>query len=489
MGWGLSKAWKSVTKVFTKAVDVVWDVTKGIVTGEYLIKATGAILEFAGGEIVDDILGLDKLGNEIENVGSDIYQIGKVLGGEYHDDMKKIEDLQNRVQKEIDKYNSNVDNLVDKLESLIAFHEIFQMAASNRLDSYTDMYGPQIAGLIEQLNNAIAKLQSEYDFVIGLTQGAFLQRIIGSIIMIIGGLTSDLGDIVNGRADGATWLRAVSAIVTVILLVLAIVTGQLYLIPAILASIAVFMMLDGMYANGAATGAIMSLLDFMFNDVLNLDDLVGKDFNKFDKDHEDYKEMVMYTQIAFSLASAGTQWGMAPPTGGPLPGGDYLSRLESSGGSQIGTGALPAIQANVVTTFFGISTSTYSSIYKAYSAASSVNDVMNSKKAYDALADKFREDALKVESVIESKYRKNFMKHYKDTAYFLQDQQEFIDRYIWSMSAENMYVDPYGTTPVANIRFTPDKDTRVMSFGFEDMFDESNQAGSKGYFNSILYGN
>ena len=80
------------------------------------------------------------------------------------------------------------------------------------------------------------------------------------------------------------------------------------------------------------------------------------------------------------------------------------------------------------------------------------------------------------------------MASYKDTSYFLQDQQEYIDRYVWSMTSQNMYVDPYGTTPVANIRFEPDKDTRMMSFGFEDVFDESTQAGSKSYFNNILYG-
>ena len=49
------------------------------------------------------------------------------------------------------------------------------------------------------------------------------------------------------------------------------------------------------------------------------------------------------------------------------------------------------------------------------------------------------------------------------------------------MTSQNMYVDPYGTTPVANIRFEPDKDTRGMSFGFEDVFSESKQPGSKAY--------
>lgn len=52
------------------------------------------------------------------------------------------------------------------------------------------------------------------------------------------------------------------------------------------------MTLDGMYANGAMTGAIMSSLDFMFNDVLNFDDSAISDFEKFDGIHEDYQDMV-----------------------------------------------------------------------------------------------------------------------------------------------------------------------------------------------------
>ena len=277
----VSKVTKSVKKAVGKVADAVWDVTKGIVSGEYLTKAIGFTIEFIGNDVVDDMLGLDKIGNEIGDVGSNIYQVGKVLGGEYHDDMKALQAQQSRVQKQIDAYNSQVDLLADKVQSLIAFHEIFQMAASNRLDSYIGQYGPIIDAAIADLNSSIAKLKNEYDFVIGLTEGAFVQRIIGSILMIVGGLMSDLGDIVTGKADGATWKRAVTAIVSTVILVIAIATGQLYLVPAILASIALFMMLDGMYANGAATGAIMGLLDYMFNDVLKLDELIGKEKKEF----------------------------------------------------------------------------------------------------------------------------------------------------------------------------------------------------------------
>ena len=69
----------------------------------------------------------------------------------------------------------------------------------------------------------------------------------------------------------------------------------------------------------------------------------------------------------------------------------------------------------------------------------------------------------------------------------LNDQQESIDRYLASMTAENMYVDPYAVTPVANMRFTPDKKERRMTFGFEELFSYENQAGGSNYFKSMLY--
>ena len=77
-------------KAVKAAVSTVADVTVGIVSGEYLDKATGAIVSTIGKDVVDDVLGLDKIGGEIDQIGKDITQVGKVLGGEYHDDVKSV---------------------------------------------------------------------------------------------------------------------------------------------------------------------------------------------------------------------------------------------------------------------------------------------------------------------------------------------------------------------------------------------------------------
>ena len=523
---------------------VVKDVVGGI--GDIVEEGLGAI-----GGVVSEVPGLDSLGKEIERWGEDANQVMKVVSGEYHKDVKKVEDYQKKVEKygeqygdKTKDYNNGVNRLMDKMSSLIAFHEIFQMALGNRLDKFHADYSPELAKMdaeyaimVDELKRMVAKIESEYDFVIGLTEGPFLQRIIGSVIMIIGGLMNDLNDIASGKADSKVWGRIGMVIVLVIVIVIAILfppawalvaaTGAFtatYMVIIGLMILSAFMSLDGMYSNGAATGAIMGLLDGIFNDILNLDDLIGSDFEKFDKDHEDYSQMVGYVQLAISLTTAYLAWSsssayyaglessktaainstplmsMAPTSGA---GGNALATasgqmtqqtIGSATTSGIGSttqylgGAVEIGSSAADSKLFGVTFSTYSDIYDAFSSAIKVKDYISANKHYEDMKNKFEQDKEKVNTAIESKINKSMMKHYKDTAYFLQDQQEQIDSYIWSMTAANMYVDPYGTTPVANIRFTPDKDTRGLGFGFEDMFDESMLAGSRNYFNSIIYG-
>ena len=476
---------------------VVDIVTTGVKT---VTKVVGGVLEG---------VGLDSLGKEVKRWGEDLSQVLDVLSGEYHDRSKKVQEYGQRVEDAQKSYNAGVDNLVEKMESLIAFHEIFQLAMGNRLDNYMGQYGPVLEAMMKEYQAMVKKLKEDFDFVLGLTEGGFLQRIVGSIIMIIGGLMSDMGDIISGKADGATWKR----LITTVLLVIAIVVlffiglGPVALAIAVtLSAIAAFMTLDGMYANGAATGAIMGTLDFIFNDLLNLDDLIGSDFDKFDKDNEDYKEMVMFTQLAFALGGVAVAWANAPAqaiatsvTEMVSTEAGFVAAESAAGQAALGVtaaetssflgGTLQVGNTMSQSSFLGVSFSTYSDIYKAFSTASDIKDVVAANDQYEKMKAKFQEDIDKLNTAIDNKYRKNFMKHYKDTAYFLQDQQEYIDRYVWGMTAESMYVDPYGTTPVANIRFTPDKDTRGTSFGFEDMFDESTAAGSRSYFNNIIYGN
>lgn len=460
------------------------------------------VTEVVGGDILDDALGLESLGKAVEQAGVDVGQVLKVSSGQYHDDAKKIAEYKDQIDSKAREYNAALDTFADRMESLVAFHEVFQMALGNQMDEYIAKFNPQLQAMMKEYQAMVAQLQKEYDFVIGLTQGSFLEKIVGSLIMITGGIMSDMVDVLSGKADGETWKRIIVTVSTVIAIVLLFfipgLQGVALEIAVSLASIAAFMTFDGMYANGAATGAIMGVLDTVFNDVLNLDDLVGSDFDKFDKDNEDYAEMVMYTKLGLSLAAVYAAWtGTTSTMVTEYVSTDagFVAADSSAGQSALGVEASSYLGGSLrlggsmsTNSFLGMSFTTYSDIYKAYSTAQSIGDTVAANGQYEDLKDKLMNDSTKIQDAIDSKYRKNFMKHYKDTAYFLQDQQEYIDRYLWGMTAQNMYVDPYGTTPVANIRFTPDKDTRMMSFGYEEMFDENKMAGSKSYFNGIIYG-
>ena len=520
---GLKKIGKSVSKGFKSATKSIGKAFKSTV--KVAIKGIGKAIG-AIGKVVGNVPGLKSLGKEINRYGEDLTQVLKVMTGEYHDAAKEIQKYKDsvdefgrRVQLRVETYNLKIEELVDRMDSLVAFDEIFQMAISNRIDTLSaseseelDKLANEYTLMRKQLERMIAELKAEYDFVIGLTEGAFVQRIIGSLIMITGGLMSDMGDILSGKADSGTWKRIMNVVLMVIAIVIIVTmiifsagaASPLLWVALVLVSINTFMTLDGMYSNGAATGAIMGLLDFLFNDVLNLDDLIGSDFEKFDKDHEDYQDMVGYVQLTLTIASIIAAWGASMPGDGINAGtaAKYGTNIGSQQTSALaaqdagltvnqasyGNGALTIGDTLQTSSFLGIEFSSYAQIYEAFKIAFTAKDILSQNKVYNDMKDKLREDYDKLNEAIQTKLDKSMMKHYKDSAYFLQDQQEYIDRYIWSMTSQNMYVDPYGTTPVANIRFTPDKDTRGLSFGFEDMFDESTQAGSKSYFNNILYG-
>ena len=506
-------------------------------------NVVGGVVKDVFGGIGDvlDFVGLDSLGKEVTRWGEDAEQVVKVLSGEYHDDVKKVKEYEKTVSNKkqhleriVERYNWTLDEFSARLNSLVAFEEIFHMAIKNRINEYQKKYGPEIDAMVTEygrmvklLEQMVLKLKSEYDFVIGLTEGPFIQRIIGSLIMIVGGLQSDMGDILSGKADSTTWKNVITAVIIAIIIVVtwgyaaaAVGPAAPWLIAsAVLATIGSLMTLDGMYANGAMTGAIMSSLDFMFNDVLNFDDVIGSDFEKFDKDHEDYQDMVGFVKIFIGLASLATGYigslytqsvNAASTAIQPVKSGWNIgtaAKYGTSFGSKQ-TGILAAQDAamgvantkqllggavEIADTFgssmlLGVKFSTYSQIYDAVSMAFKVGDVVAANKQLKDMENKLKEDMENLNKKTTEKLNKKMMASYMDTAYFLQDQQEHIDRYVWSMTSQNMYVDPYGTTPVANVRFTPDKDVRGLSFGFEDLFDENSLAGSKGYFNNIIYG-
>lgn len=509
----VAKAVKKVAKIAVKAVVVAAATSVGVMVGGYFgaayafsksggFELTGELVS-AGGSVANEI-GLESVGSEMDRWGEDIAQVGKVLSGQYHADMEKAAEAQAKYNDALDDYkekydaaatayNNGLNELIDRMDSLIAFHEIFQMAGANRIEEYGEFAGPsdkELLKLYTEYKKLADKLRKEYDFIISLKQGGILEKVFYSMISIIGGITNDMVNTITGEADSATWKRLGMVVVAIVLVVIAILaaipTGgaSLSLIAvaiAILTVISTLLMLDSMYAEGTLMSSVMEMLDLLFNDTLQLDKIVGSDFEKFDADNEDYADMCMYIQMSIAVATVVLSLGTSLAGWGS-------TTTNAAGQSVQYTSVWSGMTSGVGTsTIAGVSIANYKALYDVYSTATSIKDFMAANKAYDTLKGKLASDLNKVDTIVLKQTDKNFMKHYKDTEYFLNDQQYVIDRYIYSMTEENMYVDPYGTTPVANIRFAPDKKERSMSFGFEDLFNSDNQAGGSSYFKSMLY--
>ena len=123
---------KEVGKVVDKVVDITFDV---VVTIPGKVVSEG--LEAAGG-VVAKVPGLDSLGREIERWGEDLGQVIDVLDGKYQDDVEKVKKYQNQLDKNgkflearIAKYNMTVDELIGRIDNLVAFEEIFTIAIGN----------------------------------------------------------------------------------------------------------------------------------------------------------------------------------------------------------------------------------------------------------------------------------------------------------------------------------------------------------------------
>lgn len=460
-GFKLKSVGKSLSKLGKSAKKLVKNPVK------YISGIPSKVLGIASDVL--DVAGLDSLAAELDNWADDYEQVMKVLTGEYHQDAKQVAEAAARVEAAQAKYQAGLDELSANMDRLLAFHEIYKMSAANKMESYMDTEGAEIEKLIEEYKRISAQFEAEYDFIQSMASGSWIEKIVVAGLMIVGGIVNDITQVLSGKGNSQNFKNILKVAVTIIVVIIMVILGfftagatWVAAVAAILTIISAVIMLDGMYSQGLLMGAAMSAMDFLFNDLLNLDDRIGSDFNKFDSDHADYAEMVMYIGMAVQISAMIASWGAM---------------------SGVNVGQMLGVSAGV-----SQAVGTFSQLYGVYTAAAAINDVVKANEAYNDLKDELYAKREEIENAINSKYRKSFMKHYKDVAYMLNDQQSVVDNYLWGMSASSMYVDPYGTTPVANMRFIPDDDTRVMSFGFEDMFNYDEMAGGSGYTNKILYG-
>ncbi|MDD2290676.1 MAG: hypothetical protein PHV52_00220 [Aliarcobacter sp.] len=446
MGCG-SKVTNVIKKVTNTVVDVVKDTTKIIVSdiGSKLLKTTGSLLSDIG----------IKQGKELTRIGNQLDQIGKVLTGEYHESVKAIQAQEDKLNTLKEEYY----NLADEINGEAFLGEIFSIAGSNTLDRYVS---EKILPAEEQYKKMLDNFKKEFSYILDWAEGSFFERLFASFILIIGGLLNDIGDIVTGKANSETWKNIITTVLSIAAIVILLPVAPW---ASIILIANLIITLDAAYANGAMLGAIFSLLDFVFNDVLNLDDLVAKDFDHFNKDSEYYQETQAYFKLALAISAV-------------------VSSLYSV--SNLPDGALKTTMANM-----GLSSSTISNVgtiteaYNAYNVAISVNDIITMNDKYNEMYSDLKEKQNILDNRINSANRRKMIGSYIDMEHILAYPDEMVNEYVMQMTQlNNGVLDPEGLISM-NTRYKVEN--QDMTFGFEDIFAYDNQAGGNRYTKQILF--
>lgn len=443
MGCG-SKVIKVITTVTNTVVDVVKDTAKIIVSdiGAGLLKTTGGLLSDIG----------IKQGKELTRIGNQLEQIGKVLTGEYHESVKAIQAQENKLNALKEEYY----NLADEINGEAFLGEIFSIASSNTLERYVS---EKILPAEEQYKKMLENFKKEFSYILDWAEGSFFERLFASFILIIGGLLNDVSDIVTGKANSETWKNIITTVLSIAAIVILALAGQWWAVVILVANLIIT--LDSAYANGAMLGAIFSLLDFVFNDVLNLDDLVAKDFDHFNKDSEYYQETQAYFKLALAISAVVAA--LSVPT-----------EAWKTGMANIGLNASTLSNVGTIT-----------EAYNAYNVAVSVNDIITMNDKYNEMYSELREKQNILDNRINSANRRKMIGSYIDMEHILAYPDEMVNEYVMQMTQlNNGVLNPEGLISM-NTRYKVEN--QDMTFGFEDIFAYDNQAGGDRYIKQILF--
>lgn len=433
----------------------------------------------------------DSFGRELNRISNDARAVVLTMTGEMASDQDDLNDAYDELEKEYERYQEayekeyrrqeeDIQSQYDEFNSqydldirrLTHFPEMFIQALQRRADSVIAKLEELEIEIDDTLDDRylakkqkVAEMQAEFDelygFVIDLTKGSFLEKIVGSLLMIGGGLMNDANKIFHGDGTSKEWGNIIGTIIAVVVIVVILwFTGGTTagIVAAVLVGLSQLLTLDATYANGTLLGAIFSLLDFVFNDLLNLDDTIGSDFKHFDKNDPGYADMQatfkIVVAIAATIAKLVATWGMGSMFEGFIP-----EALETA-------------------------VSVLGAAYTAYAIAMSIGDLLAAREAYNDLLNELNRmyEVATTETIEAQKVMTNHA--FTDAAYIQTDTDEIINGYVLSFD-ENPIApfDPSSTIPM-NTRYAYDDEG--MQFGFESLFDMSQYGGDRDYAKNII---
>lgn len=395
--------------------------------------------------IYDYVTGGDATGDIVDTIEQSV----DVISGEYNEDYAEIEDIQKEIEPMVDQFEA----MQEELASIaILFDEIFTMSKENKLEEY----GSLIEEKQKEAEKLVEEFNSNYSMIIELN-GTFLGRIFLSPVMILGGIHYDLGQMIDG--DIQATMRMVQLTISIATLVMMPEDTSTWI--QVVAYLGVYLSLDATFGANGIMMATMQILDFMFNDVLQLEDWAHEDFGNFSEDSEHYEETLGYVSLTVTIALIISTIDF-----------DAMMNQSDELASQ------PASEA-------AISAARDSrSLQNLLTVVQQASSYYEKKIAHEELVTEL-EDKMEM---IEAKHKRaDNMHRAKMLALeeaFTTPHEERVMLYEYGFDNNSYEVkDPMYLVPLDIL----DQDNKKPSETFNGIFNESKQAGSTNYFKNMLY--
>jgi hypothetical protein len=416
--------------------------------------AVSGTYDWAVDEIVDDALGLDNLAIEMDRWKEDATDVVKTFSGGKAKDSAELSAKQEQVKVKQKAAESELDTLSEEVERKAILGEIFQISGSNKFDRRAAELTIEFEKITAEFDAMLEAFNETYSFTNSLASHGYLGKLFSAFLNITGGVFNLARKLITGEANSDDWNMALQIATSVVIIIFGTPTQK--------AAAAVYLLtlLDSAFNGGGLMDVALRALDFVLNDVLQLEDWLGSDWGHLDKDSDYYAETKATITTLTMLVSG---YIMMDGFG------------EIAQGANVPTWLPAATQA----------TGTYSSLRLAYDTYKLADDIINYNKTRQELDDKVSKDIKALQAGVYKKNRSKMYAAYRDVAYIQNQTDDIINSYVsFSVGNPNTIFDPQSTIAM-NSRY--ERSSEGLTFGFEDMFDYDAMAGNSSYTYNKLY--
>jgi hypothetical protein len=394
------------------------------------------------------------------NFGNNVYYN---ISGEKADDMRRLD----RLKSNIDTESNLMKNTQLSLDRKVFLENAFKYVDGRKL---------------KELNSAYTDLANQYNSIVHNVKDHQIKGIFEGVIAlpytVTAGFVYGIRDYLE-TGNLKYLVQAIEIAVLTVVIILSVMAMQpaitFQFIGLVLAVLSAVLALDAMVNDSALLGGVFQVLDLVLNKMIGLNNYL--DTGGLSSHSKYYESNLMWTRMIVAVAallSSIYSWIPSSTPAATLTPEEVAAQQTELAKQMSDIGSMKVV-----------GTLTLSDIFKAYQLAGSIGAVADAIKLKGELEDKLKDAKKTFEQQIIDADRRKMEESYADASYVANQVDLVYSEYALQMSEQNItdIYDPEGTIAM-NTRFKPQP---KYMFGFEDIFNESIQAGSDMYVYNILW--